>query len=483
MTIGNRIAAVCATLVFMAALLAGISLFSIHFANSSIESLSSEALPGVYEMANLKAMILQYRGNCWNHISSTDAQKMRDVEDHNEQLSAQISHILSDREKRIASPEERVLFEKIRPAWDRYLQAWQTVLPLSRASKNAEAYELYMSDVHPRFLEVSKDVDDAVEWNKQWGEKVAAESVANAARGQFLSWTVAIIAVCGGVLLSLFMVRNLNGALRGITRELAQGGEQVSSAASQVSASSQSLAQGASEQAATVEETSSASDEVRSMTQKNADSAHQVESLMGSVAEQIVDGTRKVDEMVASMKQINESSADISKIIKTIDEIAFQTNILALNAAVEAARAGQAGMGFAVVADEVRNLAQRCAEAARNTTNLIEQSIARSESGSLKLSEVTAAIASIATAANQAKELATEVNVGSHEQTRGLEQISKAILQIEQVTQRNAASAEESAAAGQQLSAQSVQLNHLVGQLQGLVEGGSVNSLTAREYC
>jgi len=208
-----------------------------------------------------------------------------------------------------------------------------------------------------------------------------------------------------------------------------------------------------------------------------------VESLMGSVAEQIVDGTRKVDEMVASMKQINESSADISKIIKTIDEIAFQTNILALNAAVEAARAGQAGMGFAVVADEVRNLAQRCAEAARNTTNLIEQSIARSESGSLKLSEVTAAIASIATAANQAKELATEVNVGSHEQTRGLEQISKAILQIEQVTQRNAASAEESAAAGQQLSAQSVQLNHLVGQLQGLVEGGSVNSLTAREYC
>ena len=176
------------------------------------------------------------------------------------------------------------------------------------------------------------------------------------------------------------------------------------------------------------------------------------------------------------MSEINSSSEKISKIIKVIDEIAFQTNILALNAAVEAARAGEAGMGFAVVADEVRNLAQRCAQAAKDTARLIEESMAKSQDGMAKLDQVAAAIRSITESAAKVKTLVDEVNLGSQEQARGIEQIAKAIAQMEQVTQKNAANAEESASASEELSGQAETMKAVVGELQALVGGDGQTS-------
>jgi len=165
----------------------------------------------------------------------------------------------------------------------------------------------------------------------------------------------------------------------------------------------------------------------------------------------------------------------MSKIIKTIDEIAFQTNILALNAAVEAARAGEAGMGFAVVADEVRNLAQRCAQAAKDTAALIEESIAKSNDGKTKVDQVAVAIHAITEESGKVKTLVDEVNLGSQEQARGIEQIGKAITQMEQVTQRTAANSEESAAAAEELNAQSETLKDVVVRLSAMV-GGDVSA-------
>ena len=176
--------------------------------------------------------------------------------------------------------------------------------------------------------------------------------------------------------------------------------------------------------------------------------------------------------MSASMDAIKTSSDDITKIIKTIDEIAFQTNILALNAAVEAARAGEAGMGFAVVADEVRNLAQRCAQAAKDTASLIEESIAKSNDGKTKVDEVATAIHAIIEEAAKIKTLSDEVNLGSREQARGLEQIAKAITQMEQVTQKSAANAEESASAAEELTAQSETMKDIVERLTAMIGGG-----------
>ena len=269
------------------------------------------------------------------------------------------------------------------------------------------------------------------------------------------------------------MVRQISNALRHVAAEMADSGEQVASAANQVSASSQALAQGASEQAASLEETSASTEEIHSMTQKNASNSKSAAEFMGKAATKIQEANRVVDLMVDSMKEINASSDKVAKIIKVIDEIAFQTNILALNAAVEAARAGEAGMGFAVVADEVRNLAQRCAQAAKDTAGLIEESIAKSNDGKTKLDQVTAAIHSITESSNAVKTLVDEVNVGSQEQARGIEQIAKAVTQMEQVTQKTAASAEEGASASEELSAQAQTMQAVVAELQQMVGGGS----------
>jgi methyl-accepting chemotaxis protein/methyl-accepting chemotaxis protein-1 (serine sensor receptor) len=172
------------------------------------------------------------------------------------------------------------------------------------------------------------------------------------------------------------------------------------------------------------------------------------------------------------MNEIRGSSEKISKIIHVIDEIAFQTNILALNAAVEAARAGEAGMGFAVVADEVRNLAHRSAQAAKDTAVLIEESIARSGEGGRKLDQVASSILQITGSSSQVKTLIDEVDVGSHEQSRGIEQISTAVNQMEQVTQRSAANAQQSAAASEELAAQAHSLYAIVERLRALVGDG-----------
>jgi methyl-accepting chemotaxis protein/methyl-accepting chemotaxis protein-1 (serine sensor receptor) len=173
--------------------------------------------------------------------------------------------------------------------------------------------------------------------------------------------------------------------------------------------------------------------------------------------------------MVQSMAAIKESSAKVAKIIKTIDEIAFQTNILALNAAVEAARAGEAGMGFAVVADEVRNLAQRSAQAAKDTAGLIEESISRSQEGTAKVDQVAHSIGAITDSVTRVKGIVEEVREASRQQTQGIDQVSQAIAQMEKVTQTTAATAEESAAASEELNAQAETAMGVVRQLEILV--------------
>lgn len=311
--------------------------------------------------------------------------------------------------------------------------------------------------------EISRLIVASVEQNRQ---EVARQESST----RWITLLLFLLASVVGVLI-FGVIRRINSQLRELAGDLAAGSEQTANAASQVSSSSQALAQGASEQAASLEETSSSTEEISSMTQRNADNSKESAKFMVSMTSRIGEGNLKLNDMVASMQEINGSSSKISKIIKTIDDIAFQTNILALNAAVEAARAGEAGMGFAVVADEVRNLAQRCAQAARETASLIEDSVSKSKDGTNKLNDVAKAIGAITSDADNVKTLVEEVSLGSHEQAKGLEQISKAISQMELLTQKTAASAEESAAAGEQLSAQSETLLGFADRLAMLVGG------------
>jgi methyl-accepting chemotaxis protein/methyl-accepting chemotaxis protein-1 (serine sensor receptor) len=287
-------------------------------------------------------------------------------------------------------------------------------------------------------------------------------------------WTMSfslIAALIGIAAVSFIVIRKISGTLREAITDLNQGAWQVASAAGQVSSSSQSLAQGSSEQAASLEETAASSEEINSMARRNNENSRGAAELAKQSQQKFVQTNQSLEQMVDAMVEINTQSNKISKIIKVIDEIAFQTNILALNAAVEAARAGEAGMSFAVVADEVRNLAQRCAQAAKDTATLIEESIAKSKNGELQVNQVATAILSITEESANVKTLIDEVNLGSQEQARGIEQIGRVITQMEQITQNTAASAEESASAAEELSAQSEKLKEIVEHLTALVGG------------
>ncbi len=246
---------------------------------------------------------------------------------------------------------------------------------------------------------------------------------------------------------------------------------QVGAASSQVAAASQQLAQGSAEQAASLEETSASLEELASMSRANAENANQANILMTDTGQVVGQANTSMADLTASMKEISQASGETAKIVKTIDEIAFQTNLLALNAAVEAARAGEAGTGFAVVADEVRNLAMRATEAAKNTADLIEGTVAKVQAGSGLVDKTSQAFSQVAASTSKAKDLVAEIAAASHEQAQGVGQINKAVTEMDLVVQRNAANSEESAGASQELNSQAEQMKGLVGDLVSVVGG------------
>jgi len=270
----------------------------------------------------------------------------------------------------------------------------------------------------------------------------------------------------------LLGVRRVAVGLRDLVGKIDQAVDQVTVSAAQVSDASRVLAEGASEQASALGNTAATGDQITAMTRRNLDDTRAVAESMREAEANVGRMTAASDQMSASMQQINRSSEKIARIIKVIDEIAFQTNILALNAAVEAARAGEAGMGFAVVAGEVRNLAQRSAQAAQDTTALIEESIAKSSDGAAKLEQVAQAIRLSNDISLKVKGLVDGVAAASQEQARGIEEISRAVARMEEVTQRTAASAEQSAAASEDMSARSRDIKEAVAELVEVVGGG-----------
>lgn len=332
--------------------------------------------------------------------------------------------------------------------------------------------EQFASDVAPKVRSVMARADTALEALKNQQRQFLAEATADSRAMVKQSLVASLLMLClvlGIAATAVVVVRRLNRELAQAVAELSEGAGQVSSAASQVSAASQSLAQGSSEQASALEQTSAAAEEIHSLSRKNSDNSRVAADVVTQSQEKFGQVNHTLADALGAMSEISAQSDKISKIIKTIDEIAFQTNILALNAAVEAARAGEAGMGFAVVADEVRNLAQRCAQAAKDTADLIEESVSKSQDGKLKVDLVATLIRDVIAEAAKVKTLVDEVRLGAEEQAKGIEQISKAIAQMQQVTQQTAASAEEGASASEELHAQAQALDAIAEKLSAMV--------------
>jgi hypothetical protein len=437
------------------------------------KKITQDALPGVTIFGDIRTKSREAVTLVMEHSATDDGHRQNGIEARLAAVDQEVEKLSADYEKTIFDPRDRELFEAFKRNQDQTLAARKEYLAYSRAHNAEETLSHYDSVFQPVYDSYLKAVDAEMELNKATGSAYgqAIDDTVNSA----VLWTIVGVFVAIGISagVAYAIVRTTNKVLGESVTSLGNGAEQVVAAAGQVAASAQTLSQGATEQAASLEETSASMEEMASMARRNADNTAEAATLMADVDKRVSESNQTLHAMVSSMGAIQDSSNKVAKIIKTIDEIAFQTNILALNAAVEAARAGEAGMGFAVVADEVRNLAQRSAQAAKDTAALIEESIARSQEGSQKVEGVSVAIGSITDGVSRLKAIVHEVREASAHQTQGIEQVAQAIVQMEKVTQSSAATSEESAAAAEELNAQAETSASVVRALASLVGGAA----------
>lgn len=470
LTVGKRFVITSGALLALIVILAIISIMGFNSVGRDVHTMATDTIPGIVYASAIRADVNRLRGDYLQHIAENDQTSLHAVEKDITTANLLLTQDMKSYEDSISQEEDRRNFVKLGPELDASARGWEDkTRPLSRAGKDVEAYLAFKTDVMPHLDSLRAQLGVMIDWNQKVSDKTIAETAQTVERSNWLTIMMGVGSLVIGIGLSWFMVRAVNLQLRTSISELTEGASQIVAAASQVSSSSQMLAQGSSEQAATIEETSSASTEINSMARRTTDSSKTTADIVTKSQENFVRTNQSLSEMVTSMNGIHASSQKISKILKVIDEIAFQTNILALNAAVEAARAGEAGAGFAVVADEVRSLAQRCSQAAKDTALLIDESIQNSEDGKIKTDQVAAAIRDVTAESAKIKVMIDEINTGSMEQSRGIDQISRSITQMEQTTQSTAATAEQGAAAAEQLNAQAESMRETVLRLGTMV--------------
>jgi methyl-accepting chemotaxis protein len=449
----------------------------------SLRAVADGSLPAEVAIGQINSNIGHGVMLTFRAILETDPNEAAKCADEVTEETNNNNAVIAEYEKSITRDDDRQNLEAFKQSLVAYREHRTDVLDLARAGKTADAMALVHSTLDGDIQRVRELLNKLLDWNKTEGEQSASEAIAAIAATKTIIVVTVSAALALGVTLSVLIaggVNKMNKSLNRMAETLGEGSEQVASASGQVASSSQSLAQGASEQAASLEETTSAMEEMSSMTKKNAETAAQANALSNTAKSAADKGNLAMQKMGKAIQEIQKSASETAKIIKVIDEIAFQTNLLALNAAVEAARAGEAGKGFAVVAEEVRSLAMRSAEAAKNTSALIEGSVASARSGVEISADVAKTLEEITVASGKVNELIAEIATASAEQNQGIGQVNAAMVQMDKVVQASAANAEETASASEELSSQAEQVRGVVTELVALVRGADTRRPTAR---
>jgi methyl-accepting chemotaxis protein len=401
----------------------------------------------------------------------SDADGMGRNEDDFHAYSGSLQGDIDALETMTLVPDTRTALDQLKDAFAGSKRTNDTILAAARAGDMTTAFTVYNGTMKPIETAQKLAILGLLDIQDKALVSQADAAEASVTYGRWLTGLLLGLALAVGAVFG-WVVRQVVLLMRHSVEEMGDAVYQIVGAADQISSASRMLAQGASEQAASIVETTFSVTEIATLAQKTQDNSQETAEMVADSNNDFNRANHLLVEMVEAMDGINDSSNKISKIIKIIDEIAFQTNILSLNAAVEAARAGQAGLGFAVVAEEVRNLAQRCAQAAQNTAGLIADSVERSTGGKRKVDQVVDAIRSITDQSGKIAGLVDQITSQGAEESVRIEQIGKAMSQIEQVTQSSAAGAEQGAAAAEQLHAQSASLTDVVNRMRTMVHGG-----------
>ncbi len=468
LTIGKRLLLLVAILGLGASGIGISAILELRNIDGTARKITGDALPGVIAMGKINRNLAESQILAMRMQAEVTPEARQKLKTAIAGLSSGNHASFEAYEKTITQEEDRRLFEVLVEARKANGSTRDQFFKLLE-SDPAAAQAFLETSLLSTYNAYSRAAEELLNYNAALAENYGGE-ITSDVTGANRTLLIAIASILvAGIIFSMTTTRSLIKILATISDNLDAGAQQTTTAAGQVAASSQSLADGATRQAASLEETSASLEEIASMTKRNAENAGQAKQAAGAARQAADLGVADMGVMKAAMNDIKVSSDDIAKIIKTIDEIAFQTNILALNAAVEAARAGDAGAGFAVVADEVRGLAQRAAVAAKETAGKIDGAIAKTSHGVSISQKVATSLEEIAKHSREVDHLVAEIALASNEQSQGISQVTAAISQMNEVTQNTAATAEECASASEELNGQASATQDTVRELLVLV--------------
>lgn len=436
----------------------------------ALEVIYRENLIAIADIGDLGSNMNHLLANTLNLFQQTSDAENKALLEDNELIKDDSNKKFQEFENTNPSEQVKRKLETFKVTRSNFWEKINPAIELAKNNRNQEAYAIYKSNLH-NVKKYRDELSELQNMQRSESKEIFESSLKATQTANVLLMIIGFASLLLMVSLGIVIASAITKPIQQAIGELTTGSSEVSAASSQVEAASHSLAEGTTEQAASIQETSSTLEETSSMVQQNNENTKQAVILAKSAKEYAQKSNQEMATMMVSMSDLKQSSNEIAKIIKVIDEIAFQTNLLSLNAAVEAARAGDAGKGFAVVAEEVRSLAQRSAQAAKDTAFIIEKNISLSEDSAKIAKDVNESLSQIDDEAKKVSELLEEISTATDEQARGINEINKAIQQMEQVMQSNSATADESAAASKELASQALNVNDIVYSLVRLVEG------------